>query len=596
MKKILMILILSIIFINYIHANNAHTNKTAVLRDTQQVIIGTGTATQRFPLAMYYGFERSASLYLGREINLPGVITNLSWYIDSLTNHANGPVKIYLKNTTDTAFLVPSTWQNMITNATLVYDTNTIFSEGGWQSFITNFFNHTGDNLLVLVETNYGGSGGELGYAKAIRYTATSPNNRHQYWYANNNPPTSTGIRTLYRPNLRISITLAPSHDVGVHEILSPGSWQFPNTLMTPQAKVKNYGSATQTFPVVCSIINNTGIIRHYNTQNISLAPQRETTITFSSWTPTVIETLNVIMKTNLLNDTVPSNDCKTRITNITNTAQIIIGTQTTSSVFFPFYGYYAYSVSEAIYLKPEINYYGYITNLAYYKGIGSDTSPIPNLNIYFKHTTEETLGTGGYDMTGYTLVYTGSIPNNDFDWMDMALDHHFLYNNVDNLRILVIKNPPGISYGYPYYHSTSYTPLSRTRYGYGSIMPTTLTRSERRSNIRLCIATDVSINEENVDNPTILTRLNTIHPNPVKNGVAKISFSLASPTKTSLKIYNSSGILIRTLLNCNLEAGIHNLIWNGTDENNRKVSQGIYFYTLETPKQKFTKKLILTR
>ena len=591
-----MILTLSIIFINYIHANNAHTNKTAVLRDTQQVIIGTGTATQRFPLAMYYGYERSASLYLGREINLPGVITNLSWYVDSLTNHADGPVKIYLKNTTDTAFLIPSTWQNMITNATLVYDTNTVFSEGGWQSFITNFFNHTGDNLLVLVETNYGSSGGELGYAKAIRYTATSPNNRHQYWYANNNPPTNTGIRTLYRPNLRISITLAPSHDVGVHEILSPGSWQFPNTLMTPQAKVKNYGSATQTFPVVCSIITGTGIIRYLNTQTNSLAPQRETTITFSSWTPTVIETLNVIMKTNLLNDTVPTNDCKTRITNITNTAQIIIGTETTSSVFFPFYGYYNYSVSEAIYLQSEINYYGYITNLAYYKGIGSDTNPIPNINIYMKHTNDETLVTGIYDTTGYTSVYSGSIPNNDFYWMDMILDHPFLYNNTDNLRILVIKNPPGIPSGYPYYHSTSTAPLYRNRYGYGSIMPTTLTWSQRRSNIRLYLATLSTITEENIDKPINQTMLNTIHPNPVKDGRAKITFSIASPTKTSLKIYNSSGRLVRTIINRNLDSGVYNLIWNGTDNNNRKVSQGIYFYTLETPKQKFTKKLILTR
>ena len=588
MKQILIIISIIFIFISFVNANFE--------RDTQQVIIGTGTATQRFPLAMYYGYERSASLYLGREINRPGNIIDISWYINSLTNHANGPVKIYLKNTTDTAFLYPATWQDMITNAFLVYDDSIIFTAGGWFTFTTDFFNHTGANLLVLVETNYGGNGGEASSAKAIRYTATSPNNRHQYWYANNNPPTGTGIRTLYRPNIRFSIATPPARDVGVKEILSPGTWQFPNTLMTPRARIKNYGSAGQTFPVVCSIINNTGIIRHLDIQTISLASQQETIVTFTSWTPTITETLNVIVKTNLLNDTVPSNDSKTQLTKITYTAEVIIGYETVSSVFFPFYGYYDYSVSEVIYLQPEINYYGDITNLAYFKGIGADTNPIPNLYIYFKHTTEETLVTGTYNMTGYTLVYTGSIINNAFDWMDIVLDHPFLYNNIDNLRILVVKNPPGISYGYPYYHSTSTAPLYRNRYGYGSAMPTTLDRSQRRSNIRLCINTQTAINEENNNNPIMLTTLNTIHPNPMTNGLAKIQFSLASPFKTSLKIYNSSGRLVRTLLNCNLEAGIHNFIWNGTDDNNRKVSQGIYFYTLETPKQKFTKKLILTR
>jgi len=575
---------------------NDRKTRTTIVVNTQQVIIGTGTATQRFPLAMSYGYERSASLYLGREINLTGIITDLSWYINTLTNHANGPVKIYLKNTTDTAFIFAGIWQDMITNATLVYDNSAVFTAGGWYPFMTDFFNHTGDNLLVLVETNYGGSGGEATAAKAIRYTATSPNNRHQYWYANTSPPTNTGIRTLYRPNIRISIATAPACDVGVHEILSPIHWQFPNALMTPIAKVKNYGSASQTFPVICSIINSTGQIRHLNTQTISLAPQRDTTVTFTSWTPTNIETLTVIMQTNLLNDSTPANDRKTRTTKITNSAEVIIGTGTISSVFFPFYGYYNYSVSEAIYLQSEINYYGNITNLAYFKGIGTDTTPIPNLNIYFKHTSEETLTTGIYDTSGYTQVYNGSIINNAFDWMDITLDRPFIYNNTDNLRILVIKNPPGISYGYPYYRSTSTSLFSRLRYGYGDIMPTSLTRSLNRSNIRLYIDTETGINEENINNQMNPTMLYPIQPNPIKNDKVKISFSIASPTNLSLKIYDASGKLIKTLANAFFNSGNYHYLWNGDNVNNHKIAEGIYFCTLKTDKQNFTKKIIFTR
>jgi hypothetical protein len=39
--------------------------------------------------------------------------------------------------------------------------------------------------------------------------------------------------------------------------------------------------------------------------------------------------------------------------------------------------------------------------------------------------------------------------------------------------------------------------------------------------------------------------------------------------------------------------SGIYTVSWDGRDDINRKVAEGIYFYTLETPKQNLTKKLI---
>lgn len=93
-----------------------------------------------------------------------------------------------------------------------------------------------------------------------------------------------------------------------------------------------------------------------------------------------------------------------------------------------------------------------------------------------------------------------------------------------------------------------------------------------------------------------IITTLYAPKPNPTTNGRAVISFSLAEPSKIALKIYNASGQLIKTLATRQLERGLYNFTWNGKDENKRMVSEGIYFYTLETPNQKFTKKLVLTR
>jgi len=84
--------------------------------------------------------------------------------------------------------------------------------------------------------------------------------------------------------------------------------------------------------------------------------------------------------------------------------------------------------------------------------------------------------------------------------------------------------------------------------------------------------------------------------PNPVTKGSAHISFSIAEPSRVTLKIYDVSGNQIKTLLNSELEPGIYNLTWNCKGDNNHMVTDGVFFYTLETPKQKFTKKLILTR
>ena len=79
-------------------------------------------------------------------------------------------------------------------------------------------------------------------------------------------------------------------------------------------------------------------------------------------------------------------------------------------------------------------------------------------------------------------------------------------------------------------------------------------------------------------------------------NGLAHISFSLAEPSRVALKIYDASGRIVKTLVNNQVERGIYNLTWNGKDENNRAVAEGIYFYTLETPNQKFTRKMVFTR
>jgi hypothetical protein len=285
-------------------------------------------------------------------------------------------------------------------------------------------------------------------------------------------------------------IIWAPPNDVGLQQILSPGTQALLNVSMTPSAKVKNYGANSQTnFAVICSIVSLAGTVRFTDTKTISLAGGRDTTINFTSWTPIIAELCTVKMRTALVGDQNPDNDRKVQATDISN--YITIGTGTTATSLYPMYCYYAYSVSEGIYLQSEIGYFGNITNLAYYKNSGTSSTPIENVAIFLKHTTETSVATGAYDTTGYTLVYVGTFPNDATPgWMDVTLSNPFAYNNMDNLKILIIKGPPNIASGYPSWRYSSTSPTNLNRYGYNaSALPTSLTQTTSRPNVRIALA-----------------------------------------------------------------------------------------------------------
>jgi len=69
-------------------------------------------------------------------------------------------------------------------------------------------------------------------------------------------------------------------------------------------------------------------------------------------------------------------------------------------------------------------------------------------------------------------------------------------------------------------------------------------------------------------------------YPNPF-NASTTITFSLDRPVRTNLVVYNLMGQKVRTLADDHLAPGVHSIEWDGTDESNRTVASGIYFYRL---------------
>jgi flagellar hook assembly protein FlgD len=62
------------------------------------------------------------------------------------------------------------------------------------------------------------------------------------------------------------------------------------------------------------------------------------------------------------------------------------------------------------------------------------------------------------------------------------------------------------------------------------------------------------------------------------------------------LRIFNSKGQIIRTLVNEYFSSGNHSITWNGFDENNNQVPSGVYFYQLVTDEFSEMKKMSLVR
>jgi hypothetical protein len=89
--------------------------------------------------------------------------------------------------------------------------------------------------------------------------------------------------------------------------------------------------------------------------------------------------------------------------------------------------------------------------------------------------------------------------------------------------------------------------------------------------------------------------QLKNNYPNPF-NVSTKIEYYLAISSEVTLKIYNVYGREIKTLYSGFKGSGVHQSVWNGTDNDGKNVSSGLYLFHLECAGELQTKKLILLK
>lgn len=89
--------------------------------------------------------------------------------------------------------------------------------------------------------------------------------------------------------------------------------------------------------------------------------------------------------------------------------------------------------------------------------------------------------------------------------------------------------------------------------------------------------------------------KLYQCHPNPF-NPTTTIKYSVPKESFISLKIYNTLGIEVRSLVEGMATPGEHNIPWDGKDNLGNVVSSGTYFYRLKAGSHIYTRSMSLVK
>jgi len=83
--------------------------------------------------------------------------------------------------------------------------------------------------------------------------------------------------------------------------------------------------------------------------------------------------------------------------------------------------------------------------------------------------------------------------------------------------------------------------------------------------------------------------------PNPSR-GETRIGFALPHDGAVSVEIFDATGRLVRSLLDEEMSAGEHAVVWDGRDGRGESAASGIYFYRLTTPEGTLRRSMVLSR
>ena len=89
----------------------------------------------------------------------------------------------------------------------------------------------------------------------------------------------------------------------------------------------------------------------------------------------------------------------------------------------------------------------------------------------------------------------------------------------------------------------------------------------------------ELAVDSKKIIHPSSF-RLYQNYPNPF-NGNTTIPFELTQKVNKDLKIININGTIVKTFAISNYSVGRHTISWEATDNQNRSLPSGQYFYSI---------------
>jgi len=97
------------------------------------------------------------------------------------------------------------------------------------------------------------------------------------------------------------------------------------------------------------------------------------------------------------------------------------------------------------------------------------------------------------------------------------------------------------------------------------------------------------------VTTPFAAFSLEQNHPNPF-NPTTTVSFSLSHRGNAQIYIYSVDGSLVRRLVDREMPAGSHEVVWDGRDDHGSPAASGVFFYRLTLGNRTLSRKAVLLR
>ncbi|MGD9139925.1 MAG: cohesin domain-containing protein [bacterium] len=94
-------------------------------------------------------------------------------------------------------------------------------------------------------------------------------------------------------------------------------------------------------------------------------------------------------------------------------------------------------------------------------------------------------------------------------------------------------------------------------------------------------------------DGEVVRFALGPVSPNPFRDA-AVISYSAPQAASVTIDVYDVNGRLVQTVYNGQVEAGAHQVTWDGRDSAGDKVARGVYFCRMSAGEFSATEKMVL--